>query len=197
MNPADNFNGQYKPGNIRATWHDYGEGIYFVTICAHNRLNYFGDIESMNDNGIMKLSVIGAYTGECILKISTLHRGVSVPYYQIMPNHVHLIIHIKDASSSRSIGGNDNIGELLRNVNTRREAMSRVSNQKGNLSRIISSFKAAVTKYANENKITFTWQRGFHDHIIRDERAYSQIANYIINNVSTWADDMFYNVTHR
>ena len=36
------------------------------------------------------------------------------------------------------------------------------------------------------------WQRDYYEHIIRDERAYENISNYIINNPTKWAADTFY-----
>ena len=35
------------------------------------------------------------------------------------------------------------------------------------------------------------WQRNYYEHIIRDEKSYNNIANYIINNPSKWNDDKF------
>jgi len=36
------------------------------------------------------------------------------------------------------------------------------------------------------------WQRNYHEHIIRNERSYQRISEYIINNPSKWKDDNFY-----
>ena len=44
------------------------------------------------------------------------------------------------------------------------------------------------------NKIDLTksiWQRNYYEHIIRDERAYKNISNYIINNPKKWEADKF------
>ncbi|MEY4934344.1 MAG: hypothetical protein RIS64_703 [Bacteroidota bacterium] len=41
-------------------------------------------------------------------------------------------------------------------------------------------------------KGAFEWQRSYHDHIIRDERGYHNIANYIINNPANWKEDKFH-----
>lgn len=37
------------------------------------------------------------------------------------------------------------------------------------------------------------WQRDYWEHIIRDERSYQNIANYIINNPAKWKNDKFFN----
>ena len=36
------------------------------------------------------------------------------------------------------------------------------------------------------------WQRGFHDHIIRDRRDYEKIAKYIYENPIRWQYDCFF-----
>ena len=36
------------------------------------------------------------------------------------------------------------------------------------------------------------WQRGFHDHIIRDWRDYEKIAKYIYENPIRWQYDRFF-----
>ena len=40
----------------------------------------------------------------------------------------------------------------------------------------------------------FQWQRSFHDHIIRDEKSYETISNYISNNPALWEQDKFYKI---
>ena len=37
----------------------------------------------------------------------------------------------------------------------------------------------------------FNWQRSFHDHIVRDERRYNNIFNYINDNPARWKKDVF------
>jgi len=37
------------------------------------------------------------------------------------------------------------------------------------------------------------WQRNYHEHIIRNEKSYQYIADYIINNPARWENDKFYN----
>lgn len=57
---------------------------------------------------------------------------------------------------------------------------------------IIRGFKSAVTTQARLMTIDFKWQRGFHDHIIRDDKVHQKIAEYIINNSKRWTEDLFY-----
>ena len=56
------------------------------------------------------------------------------------------------------------------------------------LQTIIRNMKAYITK-----QIGFSpWQKSFHDHIIRNERDYLRIAEYIENNPVTWEHDCFH-----
>ena len=40
-----------------------------------------------------------------------------------------------------------------------------------------------------DNKL---WQRNYYEHIIRDEKSYYQISEYIQNNALKWQDDKYY-----
>lgn len=70
--------------------------------------------------------------------------------------------------------------------------MQLIANKCGRLSHIISRFKSAVTRYANENNISFKWQTRFHDRIIRNQNELNEIAQYIENNPYNWMADEYY-----
>lgn len=58
---------------------------------------------------------------------------------------------------------------------------------------VIGSYKSAVAKEIHkiQPKIT-VWQRSFHDHVIRNQKSYEKIWNYIEGNPSKWEEDCFY-----
>ena len=56
------------------------------------------------------------------------------------------------------------------------------------VSRIVQQMKGYVTKKVGCQ----IWQKLFHDHIIRDEKDYLKIAEYIENNLYKWKEDCFY-----
>ncbi len=161
----------------------------------------------------MQLTEIGRYAEECVKQIEILHPDISVPLYVIMPNHIHLII-IIDAphveTSHRGVSNNKSKSETY-NVETpyydvstttetkkttpakqKNEKMQLIANKCGRLSHIISRFKSAVTRYANENNISFKWQTRFHDRIIRNQNELNEIAQYIENNPYNWMADEYY-----
>jgi hypothetical protein len=70
--------------------------------------------------------------------------------------------------------------------------MQFIANKCGRLSHVISRFKSAVTRYANENNISFKWQTRFHDRIIRNQNELNRIAQHIENNPCNWKTDDHY-----
>ena len=82
------YQGTYRIKSARATWCNYNEGLYFITICTAGKRHFFGEIEDAE----MLFTEIGKYAQYCISQIEQLHQNVIVPYFVVMPNHVHLII---------------------------------------------------------------------------------------------------------
>ena len=183
------FHNKYRVPSARAEWHDYSGGEYFVTICTGGREHWFGEIS----NGEMNLSVIGKYADECIVKMSTLHNDITVPLWVVMPNHIHLIVIVKSTSADTPRCVETPYYDVSTMERAKNEKMQAIANDCGRLSHIISRFKTAVTKFAHENAIPFSWQPRFHDRIIRNQDEMNGIAEYIEGNVAKWESDEFYN----
>ena len=97
-----------------------------------------------------------------------------VDCYVIMPNHIHLIVVVKDIEDARAI-----LESPLR--------------ERSALSKIIGYIKMNVSKGIHKQfGDAVVWQRGFHDHIIRNREDYEQIAKYIYENPIRWQYDCFY-----
>ena len=209
----DLYQNRFLVPSARAAWHDYNGGLYFITICTSGREHYFGEIA----DGQMHLSEIGTFTDESIRKMESLHNDVRVPLYVVMPNHIHLIMIMEptatttptdatvetptvetpyyDVSTDKNVSTNGNDVSTINNVSAnaapRNETMQKIANQCGRVSHIISRFKTAVTKYANDNGLVFGWQPRFHDHIVRNQNEINGIAEYIENNVANWETDCY------
>ena len=57
----------------------------------------------------------------------------------------------------------------------------------------IGAFKTTSPKLIHESGfLKFSWQRSFHDHIIRNEKSYQNISNYIDLNPQNWNRDTFF-----
>jgi len=70
--------------------------------------------------------------------------------------------------------------------------MAAISPESDSISTIIRSYKSAVTKHANRLGLENGWHPRFHDTIIRDDRAYQKISNYIVANPENWKGDKFH-----
>lgn len=152
--------------NIRADFHDYSGGDYFVTICTQDKKHYFGEIT----DGQMHLSKIGEYATLALENLAAHYPYVEVPLFVVMPNHVHAIVVIR--------GNADDTIHLP----AKRTALSVV----------IGGYKQVVTQFARRNNMEFGWQFRFHDHIIRSFYDGNKIANYIQTNVIRWDSDCYH-----
>ncbi|MFH1175384.1 MAG: transposase [bacterium] len=163
-----------KRKSIRLKDYDYSfPGNYFITICAEGKKNYFGRIAG----GEMKLSKIGEMIEKWLKEIENKFKNVGLGKYSIMPNHIHFII-ITD--NPFNAGGH--AGPPLQN----------------SLSDIIQWFKTMTTnEYIRNIKLNKLipfdkrfWQRNFYEHIIRNQKSYENISQYILNNPSDWENDV-------
>ncbi len=64
--------------------------------------------------------------------------------------------------------------------------VNKFGGQSKNLASIIRGYKASVKTYTTVNHIDFSWQPRYYDRVIRDEKEYMNIRNYIINNPMQW-----------
>lgn len=127
----------------------------------------------------VKLTNIGEKVKECWLQIPEHFNAVSVDEFVIMPNHLHgIVLILKDPPV-----GVQYI-EPLHKSKTRTHKFQKTL--PGSISIIISSFKAAVTRWANSSGIEFKWQRNFYERVIRNENELYKIREYIYYNPVKW-----------
>ena len=68
-----------------------------------------------------------------------------------------------------------------------------IAGKGSNLINAVGSFKSAVTKKIHETDPELkVWQRSFYDHVIRNQKSYEKIWNYIETNPIKWEEDCFY-----
>lgn len=151
--------------------YDYATpGAYFITICTHNKQCIFGRIVSSRDGDVsLRYSQIGNIAKQELLNIESHYPNVKLDNWVIMPNHIHLLIRIK-------------------------ERINPFPTKKSDIPNVVGKYKAAVTRavgnaFMHSEKI---WQSSFYDHIIRNEDDYLSIWQYISGNPSKWLDDRFY-----
>lgn len=183
---------------FRAKWHDYNDGIYFITICSNDKKHIFGKIENRKIN----YSPIGKIVVECIESIPEHSDNVEIWNYVVMPNHIHMVIKVgaqyfapaENAPFACVAPMSLNIGCLK----PPRHGDSVADNHfNSRLAVIIWSFKAACSiltkRYLRAQNIAplQVWQRNYHEHIIRNQRAFDNIMTYIDNNIANWSIDCF------
>ncbi|MBO6801631.1 MAG: transposase, partial [Balneola sp.] len=72
---------------------------------------------------------------------------------------------------------------------------SKFESPSNNIGAIIRGYKSSVTKQINQIRKTpgtKIWQRGYYDHIIRNEESLFYIRDYIKNNPMNWNKDRFF-----
>jgi len=177
------FKNKYRIKSSRLqTWDYRWKGSYFITICTHNKNQYFGKIS----DGKMLLSPTGVLADVFWYEIKNHTLNIKLGEYVVMPNHVHGILLLDKDTNNDSIS--------LNNVK-QNEKMESISPKKGSISAVIRSYKSAVSKHAKRLGFEFSWQSRFYDHIIRNEESYRQIEEYIQTNPKKWENDKFYVAT--
>jgi REP element-mobilizing transposase RayT len=194
----DKFFNRYRISSARSSKWDYSRNAaYFLTICTAGRKHYFGEVI----NSEMQLSKIGKYAIECWLNIPNHFPYFYLDASVVMPNHLHGIVLIETpySTKTRYAARTGHAVEtrhalsLQQPPHEKKPRHFRFRNQgKNTISSMVGSFKSAVTKLCNENKLPFGWQSRFHDHIMRDKDEFNKIRNYIINNPNHWKEDRFY-----
>ena len=149
---------------------DYSSnGYYFVTICSHNRKNIFSKIVGQGlAPAETELLPYGVVVQEQLLALEKRFDGVRIDNYVIMPNHINAIVVIDKNTAGAS--------------------------PCPTLSDIFCAFKSLTTRMCKAvYPIEKLFQNSFHDHIIRGERDYEKIWEYIEFNALKWQEDCFYN----
>lgn len=144
----------------RASFIDYDDGYFFITICTKDKRHYFGKII----NATMYLTSVGKYLYEQLSIASQINNKIEVMLFVVMPNHLHVIIYVK--SDNMYPLSNNTIQQ--RNPNPSLRANSTCQRHVPTLSRYVNSLKGSVTKYAKSLGLQFEWQSRYHDHAIRN-----------------------------
>lgn len=172
------MHGKVSRKSLRLHNFDYSSnGMYFITICTYEKANLFGRII----NGNIALSSMGKIAEEEIhtVNLKRASEFIEITKFVIMPNHIHMIVQIYNP-------------DLFHKY--QKEEFSKPTSK--SISSTIRSYKSAVTKRIHENselsdKYTI-WQPRYYDNVIRNEKAYQKIWEYIDTNVSRWKEDKFF-----
>ena len=107
------------------------------------------------------------------LELPKHYPHVVLDAFVVMPNHVHGIIGLTEQQ----------VGAGLRPAPT--------MGRRHGLPEIVRAFKSFSARRVNAYLETSgpLWQRGYYEHVIRDEASLSRIREYILNNPLRWAYD--------
>lgn len=156
-------------GSIRSKGYDYSkEGLYFITICTEDKRCLFGSVV----NGKMQLNRYGKIVDDEWLNTINIRKGdVVLHEYVVMPNHVHAIVEI----TRRGVSHTPTSSTLASHTPMKSPSKT--------LGAIVRGFKGSVSKRIGKS----IWQRNYYETIIRDDKAYANISNYIRNNPMKWS----------
>ena len=184
----DKFQNKYRIPSARLQHWDYRwAGAYFITICTQNREHYFGEII----NGEMQLSNTGVIADILWHQIPHHTQNVELGAFVVMPNHIHGILIINESAVETLHA--TSLPLSTEPPTAKNQQMANISPKSNSISTIVRSYKSAVSKHAHRLGFELEWQPRFHDHIIRDDKSFQNITNYILNNPANWREDKFFN----
>jgi putative transposase len=141
---------------IRLKEYDYSRaGAYFVTICVQGHECILGSILDEE----MQLSPQGKIAETCWHQIQEHFPNVALDAFICMPNHIHGIIYLYDASR----------GEVTSPLPL------------PTLGKVVAYYKYQSTKQMNTitgNIGVKIWQRNYYEHIIRNSKELGNVRRY-------------------
>ena len=159
--------------SVRLQGYDYRQpGMYYVTLVTQGRAPVLGSVVGER----IQLSKLGEIVREEWLHTPTIRPEVRLDEFVIMPDHLHGIIVICEERNGVAVVG-------ANCYSPRQETPFR--SPSGTIGAIVRGFKGASTKRINILRATpgvKFWQRDYYEHIVRDERDYRRIQNYIQQN---------------
>ena len=183
---------------IRLQNYDYSQnGAYFVTICTAHKRPLFGVVRRGDPCGrppvpvYAELSEIGRIVESYLTEIPSHYPDVHLASYVIMPDHIHMILVLTQTQSQWA--GQCPAPTEESDLSCRRggtpgppatiEKPAPPCRRGGTpgppaLPKIINAFKSLTTRKAG----TSLWQRGYYEHILRNQQDFDEAAGYIAGN---------------
>lgn len=144
--------------------YDYNtSGAYFVTICTQDRKKILSNI--VGDDAHIVPKPYGCIAEKYIRNVPEIEK------YVIMPDHIHMIIRL----------GN---GSMWASTPTMEQVDYHNRPQHNRISSIVRSIKVLVTKEIGVS----IFQRSYYDHVIRNQRDFDEIWEYIEHNPVKWVE---------
>ncbi len=185
MVPMSHNTDDHRRRSLRLPDYDYTQpGAYFVTICTYERKSIFGKVV----NGEMILNEAGQVAQQEWLRLNIRFRHMDFSTYIVMPNHVHGIINVTADINCKELGDPALFAGPLRGTNKSHILP-------GSLGAVVRAYKASVTWRLRALGLinqTHIWQRNYYEHIIRNQRDFQAIYDYIQTNPQKWQQDRLF-----
>lgn len=185
--------------SIRLKNYDYSQaGLYFVTICVNHRLALFGQIV----DGEMMLNDAGKMIEKWWFEMAGKFARMGLHEFVVMPNHFHGIIEIEQnpVGADLCVCPSTHDISIIDETPIINATLMEGAHTGAPLHEIVQWFKTMTTneyiRNVNQNQWQpfeqKLWQRNYHEHIIRNETAYLQIAEYVRTNPQCWQEDCYF-----
>lgn len=156
---------------FRLRGYDYATpGYYFLTMCIQNRAHLLGTVTEC----LFIPSAAGMMVDLMWCHQAERFPGIELGEFCVMPNHFHALIGL--GTSDEQGGGPVSLPSIVQGF----KAATTVEYAKG------------VREWGWEPFEKRLWQKGYHDHIVRDERELARIRAYIEANSAKWPEDTFF-----
>jgi len=200
---------QFNRRSIRLKEYDYSRpGYYFVTICTRERECLLGSVS----NSIMTLNETGKLAEKAWRDLTVALPMIRIGRFMVMPNHLHGIVRIREETQPEHDAQKRGLMNQTPTQSQNNEQCKRCGTITGfdksnpyvndmkqwilmkdpstTLGKIIRHFKAkSALTIRKRMGNSFSWQRNYFEHIIRDRKEFFQIGNYIKNNPANWPQD--------
>jgi len=159
--------------HTRLKHYDYSQnGMYFLTICAAESRCLFAHVRvggGVPDAPWVTLTKYGMAIKERLEEMNRVYGHVVLLKYVIIPNHIHILLQVEDRPSGTP-----------------------APTERDRANQTIPAFVSTLKRMTNRTCGVPLWQRGYHDHVVRNEADYLRIWNYIDANPAKWAEDKYY-----
>ena len=166
--------------SVRLQWFDYTSvGAYFLTLVAFKRICHFGEMEGDE----VRLNPVGELAAGVWRELPTWFPRLKLDSFIVMPNHMHGILVLEGLARAKHPPQAD-ASPLPGSRSKGTDA--------GSVSAIVQTLKALSTRRVHRlpgRAGLRLWQRGFYDHVVRDEEELNRIRTYIEQNPLRWALD--------
>jgi len=153
--------------NPRLPEYDYGQnGAYFVTICLKPRLPILSQVVGAGPRPARTvLSPLGQLVTDTWNDLPNHNPGISLGPFIVMPDHIHGIMILEG-----------------------RAGLGPAPTPLPELMRQLKSFSARRINQFRGTPGAPLWQRGYYEHVIRDQQDLDEAAEYILGNPGRWIE---------